>query len=154
MMFIAQTNVHLVSSMVAIIFCVTFSQFCWGPITKTKFTLFLVNTFECFYHGFLYVFCVTMKTCATQSVDKLRDPHSVVGLHIKFCTFAPALGGQILSISCTFWENLVKSHVGFPLEGFRPHLGEILDPPLIFAQNPYKTMTKKLMNSIHECVQH
>ena len=29
-------------------------------------------------------------------------------------------GVQILSISCSFWENLAKS---------RPHLGEILDPP-------------------------
>ena len=37
---------------------------------------------------------------------------------------------QILSISCSFWENLAKSYVGAPLESWRPHLGKILDPPL------------------------
>ena len=40
------------------------------------------------------------------------------------------VGVQILSISCSFWENLAKSYVGAPPEGWRPHLGEILDPPL------------------------
>ena len=41
-------------------------------------------------------------------------------------------GVQILSISCSFWENLAKSYVGAPpsSESWRPHLGEILDPPL------------------------
>ena len=40
-------------------------------------------------------------------------------------------GVQILSISCSFWENLAKSYVGAPLESWRPLLGEILDPPLL-----------------------
>ena len=39
-------------------------------------------------------------------------------------------GVQILSISCSFWESLAKSYVGAPLEGWRPHIGEVLDPPL------------------------
>ena len=35
---------------------------------------------------------------------------------------APPLGAQILSISCSFWENLAKSYVGaFP--------GELAPPP-------------------------
>ena len=38
---------------------------------------------------------------------------------------------QILSISCSFWENLAKSYVGAPPPGsWCPLLGEILDPPL------------------------
>ena len=40
------------------------------------------------------------------------------------------LGVQILSISCSFWENLAESYVGAPLGSWRPLLGEILDPPL------------------------
>ena len=40
-------------------------------------------------------------------------------------------GAQILSISCSFWENLAKLYVGAPTPGsWRPLLGEILDPPL------------------------
>ena len=31
---------------------------------------------------------------------------------------------QILSISCSFWENLAKSYVDAPLEGWRPTLGK------------------------------
>ena len=27
-----------------------------------------------------------------------------------------------------FWGNLVKSYAGDPLESWRPHLGEMLDP--------------------------
>ena len=43
----------------------------------------------------------------------------------------PPLGVQILSISCSFWENLAKLCVHAPpLEGSRPPLGEILDPSL------------------------
>ena len=39
---------------------------------------------------------------------------------------------QILSISCSFWGNLAKSCVGAPLPpGWRPYLGEILDPPQV-----------------------
>ena len=34
-------------------------------------------------------------------------------------------GAQILSISCSFGENLAKSFVGAPLGSWRPHLGEI-----------------------------
>ena len=40
-------------------------------------------------------------------------------------------GAQILSISCSFWENLTKTYVGAPLGSWRPILGEILDLPLI-----------------------
>ena len=44
----------------------------------------------------------------------------------------PPLCVQILSISCSFWENLAKLRVHAPpLEGSRPPLGEILDPSLI-----------------------
>ena len=39
-------------------------------------------------------------------------------------------GVQILSISCSFWENLANSYVGAPLGSWRPLLGEILDPLL------------------------
>ena len=39
-----------------------------------------------------------------------------------------SLAVQILSVSCSFWEILAKSYVGAPC--WRPHLGEILDPPL------------------------
>ena len=43
----------------------------------------------------------------------------------------PPLCVQILSISCSFWENLAKLRVHAPpLEGSRPPLGEILDPSL------------------------
>ena len=43
-------------------------------------------------------------------------------------------GVQILSISCSFWQNLAKSYAGAPPppEGWRLHLGEILDPHLLF----------------------
>ena len=54
------------------------------------------------------------------------------------------LGVQILSISCRFLENLAKSYVDAPpLEGWRPHLGEILDPPLggVGAQEIFKFST-------------
>ena len=47
---------------------------------------------------------------------------------------APPSRVQILSISCSFWENFAKSYVGAPLPGsWRPHLGEILDPLLQWA---------------------
>ena len=36
---------------------------------------------------------------------------------VKFWTHAPPLGVQILSISCSFWENLAKSYVGAPPRG-------------------------------------
>ena len=55
----------------------------------------------------------------------------VADLHSKILDARPPLGVQILSISCSFWENLAKSYVGAPpLESWRPLLGEILDPPL------------------------
>ena len=50
---------------------------------------------------------------------------------VKFWMRAPLPPGvQILSISCSFWENLAKSYVGAPPKSWRPLLGEILDPPL------------------------
>ena len=39
--------------------------------------------------------------------------YSVADLHSKFWTRIPP-GVQILSISCSFWENLAKSYVGGP----------------------------------------
>ena len=46
--------------------------------------------------------------------------------------------GQILSISCSFWENMAKSYVGAPpLGSWRPLLGEILDPPLQMTKQNY-----------------
>ena len=44
---------------------------------------------------------------------------------------APPLRSKIFLISCSFFENLTKSYVGAPLEGWRPLLQGILDPPLI-----------------------
>ena len=43
---------------------------------------------------------------------------------------------QILSISCSFWENLAKLYVGAPPppKGWRPDLEGILDPPLLFKK--------------------
>ena len=41
-----------------------------------------------------------------------------------------SLGVQILSISCSFRENLAKSYVGTPWRVGTPTSGEILDPPL------------------------
>ena len=38
--------------------------------------------------------------------------------------------GGIFSISCSFSQNLAKSYVGAPLEGWRPLLRGILDLPL------------------------
>ena len=37
---------------------------------------------------------------------------------------------QILLSSCSFGEKLAKSYVDATLEGLRPHLKDILDPPL------------------------
>ena len=42
----------------------------------------------------------------------------------------PPLRPKIFSISCSFLENLTKLYVGAPLEGWRPLLQGILDPPL------------------------
>ena len=50
----------------------------------------------------------------------------VADLHSKIFGPPPA---QILSISCSFWENVAKSYVSIPLECWR-HLGKFLDPPL------------------------
>ena len=56
---------------------------------------------------------------------------AVADLHSKMLDARPPLGVQILSISCSFWENLAKLYVGAPPpESWRPLLGEILDPPL------------------------
>ena len=43
---------------------------------------------------------------------------------------APPPRPKIFSIACSFSENLTKSYVGAPLEGRRPLLQGILDPPL------------------------
>ena len=55
---------------------------------------------------------------------------------------------QILSISCSFWENLAKSYVGAPLGSWRPLLGEILDPPLVYeVQIP---VTAEFLQILHQ----
>ena len=61
------------------------------------------------------------------SLPKSPGLNTVADLHSKILD--PPV--QILSISCGFGENWAKSYVGAsPREGWRPHLGEILDPPL------------------------
>ena len=56
----------------------------------------------------------------------------------------PPLCVQILSISCSFWENLAKLRVHAPpLEGSRPPLGEILDPSLHGAAGSTKKKGKR-----------
>ena len=64
-------------------------------------------------------------------VRPILSNEAVADLHSKILDARPPLGAQILSISCSFWENLAKSYVGAPpLGSWRPLLGEILDPPL------------------------
>ena len=72
-------------------------------------------------------------------MSSLRDSLHCVTTSLWFCSgrskgdtrdVRPPPRVQILSISCSFWENLAKSYIGAPPESWRPHLGEILDPPL------------------------
>ena len=56
-------------------------------------------------------------------------PFSLADLGGAWGTHAPPLGVQILSISCSFRENLACPA---PPGGFTPPLGKILDPPLLF----------------------
>ena len=72
----------------------------------------------------------------TQKYGNLNEPttFSVADLGgARGARVPPPLGAQILSISCSFRENLVKSYVGAPP-------GEILDPPLIL----YKDITNRV----------
>ena len=69
----------------------------------------------------------------TRPIIRLHHSHACLQWQIyivKFWMRAP-LGVQILSISCSFWEILAKSYVGTPPGSWRPHLREILDPPLV-----------------------
>ena len=43
------------------------------------------------------------------------------------------LRSKMFSISCSFRENLAKSYVGTPPDGWHPLLRGILDPPLEFS---------------------
>ena len=52
---------------------------------------------------------------------------AVVDLHNKILDAPPV---QILSILCSFLVKFGKILCSRSLEGWRPHLGEILDPPL------------------------
>ena len=75
-----------------------------------------------------------MLKLSTNNVTDFFKPntsHSAVSdLHSKILEARPP-GVQILSISCSFLENLAKSYVGAPPpEELAPLLGEILDPPL------------------------
>ena len=65
--------------------------------------------------------------CFPACITAVADLRGARGMH------AP-LGIQILSISCSFWENLAKSYVG-ALGSWRPLLGEILDPPLHWSHD-------------------
>ena len=49
---------------------------------------------------------------------------------------------QILSISCSFWEIFSKPYVGAPPESWRPHLGEMLDPPLMTTDKMYNVLNE------------
>ena len=66
-------------------------------------------------------------------VIRKLDQCPVVDLRGARGTRAP-LGVQILSISCSFWENVAKLYVGAPPGSWRPLLGEILDPPLMSVE--------------------
>ena len=62
----------------------------------------------------------------TRADTPVADLRGARGMH------AP-LGAQILSMSCSFWENMAKSYVGAPVPptgSWHPLIGEILDPPL------------------------
>ena len=51
-----------------------------------------------------------LKMCYLKLADKILS--SVANLHSKILDVPPRV--QILSISCSFWENLAKSYVGTP----------------------------------------
>ena len=60
----------------------------------------------------------------------------------------PPPGVQILSISCSFWENWAKLYVGaLPLGSWRPLLGEILDPALLVLRFNNLSMEKEIFPS-------
>ena len=62
----------------------------------------------------------------------------------------PPPGVQILSISCSFWENSAKLYVGAslpPLGSWRPLLGEILDPALLVLRFNNLSMEKEIFPS-------
>ena len=64
----------------------------------------------------------TARFSAFRGVSPYRDPpgqRSVADLGGMRDVYTP-LGVQILSISCSFWENLVKSYVGTPPRGLVP----------------------------------
>ena len=65
---------------------------------------------------------------------------------VKFWTCPP--GVQILSNSCSFWENLAKLYVGTPLGSWCPLLREILDLPLqtIASLKSYKQLMEKMFS--------
>ena len=66
---------------------------------------------------------------------------------------APPPWPKIFSISCSFSRNLAKSYVGAPLEGWRPLLRGILDPPLVSLTNLKlkSSLTRAVENSIVSC---
>ena len=64
-------------------------------------------------------------------------------------TFIVALK-VILFISCSFSQNLAKSYVGAPLEGWRPLLRGILDLPLIRLLFENHTKLKHVHFKMHQ----
>ena len=68
-------------------------------------------------------------------VQLIKNQKALADLHSKILDAVPLPPPrhiQILSISCSLWENLAKLCVNGPPspEGSRSHLEEILDPPL------------------------
>ena len=98
-------------------------------VVKEKFghLLMIINTKQTTKNFSENIFEQNVKTAALKT--ERQRTRAVADLHSKILD-APPPGVQILSISCSFWENLAKSYVGAPLESWRPLLGEILDPPL------------------------
>ena len=64
------------------------------------------------------------------------------------CVRRAPLGGQILSISCGFWENLAKSYVGATPGGLAPNLVEILYESAIHKANCTDTCRNDLQRLI------
>ena len=88
-------------------------------------------------------FCQNFKGTKMHEIEQNRAGarQAVADLHSKILDVPPPPRVQILSISCSFWENLTKSYVG-PPEGWRPPRGypasatargTPLDPSLILV---------------------
>ena len=75
--------------------------------------------------------------------QEIFHTYTLADLHSKILDARPQ-DFEILSISCSFWENLAKLCVHTPPLGSRPHLGEILDPPLLYTSRSNRQTLGKL----------